>query len=110
VVEKYLQLARDATVAGESIKAENYFQHAEHYYRVQTANSGGNDNDQATRSEDSTPNGAQTGAGNGAEVAAKGNGAADATEQPIVDDGGKPDGAQGTNGAGKTDGPTQDAG
>ena len=38
VVEKYLALARDATTAGDRITAESYFQHAEHYYRVMTAN------------------------------------------------------------------------
>src|SRR6266550_9014010 len=32
--EKYLQLARDAQSSGDPIAAENYYQHAEHYYRV----------------------------------------------------------------------------
>ena len=40
VVEKYLALARDANSAGDRITAESYFQHAEHYYRVMTANGG----------------------------------------------------------------------
>ena len=43
VVEKYLALARDATSAGDRITAESYFQHAEHYYRVMTANGGPED-------------------------------------------------------------------
>ncbi len=34
VYEKYLQLARDANVAGDRIAAENMYQHAEHYYRL----------------------------------------------------------------------------
>ncbi len=38
VMEKYLALARDATTAGDRITAEGYFQHADHYYRVMTAN------------------------------------------------------------------------
>ena len=38
VLEKYLALARDATAAGDRIAAENYFQHAEHYYRILSAN------------------------------------------------------------------------
>lgn len=38
VLEKYLALARDATSAGDRIAAENYFQHAEHYYRILSAN------------------------------------------------------------------------
>src|SRR5438552_16194208 len=34
VAEKYLQLARDAQSSGDPVSAENYFQHAEHYYRL----------------------------------------------------------------------------
>jgi hypothetical protein len=34
VHEKYLQLARDAASSGDRIMAENYLQHAEHYYRI----------------------------------------------------------------------------
>ncbi len=34
VLEKYLGLARDASSQGDRIAAENYFQHAEHYFRV----------------------------------------------------------------------------
>jgi hypothetical protein len=37
VYEKYLQLARDANSAGDRVMAENYLQHAEHYYRVMSA-------------------------------------------------------------------------
>lgn len=43
VVEKYLALARDATLTDDRVTAENYFQHAEHYYRVMTANGGGSE-------------------------------------------------------------------
>ncbi len=35
--EKYLQLGRDATSAGDRVMAEGYFQHAEHYFRVVNA-------------------------------------------------------------------------
>ena len=38
VLEKYLALARDAQAAGDRIAAENYFQHAEHYFRIINAN------------------------------------------------------------------------
>ena len=38
VIEKYQALARDALSAGDRIGAENFFQHAEHYYRVVAAN------------------------------------------------------------------------
>jgi Domain of unknown function (DUF4167) len=34
VAEKYLQLARDAHGSGDPIAAENYYQHAEHYFRL----------------------------------------------------------------------------
>ena len=34
VYDKYVALARDAASAGDRIKAENYLQHAEHYFRV----------------------------------------------------------------------------
>lgn len=34
VLEKYLTLARDAASQGDRIAAENYYQHAEHYFRV----------------------------------------------------------------------------
>lgn len=34
VFERYQQLARDATSSGDRVLAENYLQHAEHYFRV----------------------------------------------------------------------------
>jgi hypothetical protein len=34
VAEKYLQLARDARSSGDPVAAENYYQHAEHYFRL----------------------------------------------------------------------------
>lgn len=37
VYEKYLQLARDANAFGDRVMAENYLQHAEHYYRIMAA-------------------------------------------------------------------------
>ena len=40
VMEKYLALARDASLAGDRVAMENYLQHAEHYYR--TINADGN--------------------------------------------------------------------
>ncbi|MBB2159108.1 DUF4167 domain-containing protein [Gluconacetobacter sacchari] len=35
--EKYLQLGRDASGAGDRVMAEAYFQHAEHYFRILNA-------------------------------------------------------------------------
>lgn len=37
IAEKYVQLARDAASSGDPIAAENYLQHAEHYYRIVAA-------------------------------------------------------------------------
>src|SRR5688500_14589467 len=34
VAEKYVQLARDARSSGDPVAAENYHQHAEHYFRL----------------------------------------------------------------------------
>ena len=38
IAEKYMQLGRDAQSSGDSVAAENYYQHAEHYYRMWAAN------------------------------------------------------------------------
>jgi uncharacterized protein DUF4167 len=32
--ERYLALAREATLHGDTVEAENFYQHAEHYRRV----------------------------------------------------------------------------
>lgn len=37
IYDRYQQLARDATSTGDRIAAENYLQHAEHYYRLMVA-------------------------------------------------------------------------
>ncbi|MDE2444580.1 MAG: DUF4167 domain-containing protein [Alphaproteobacteria bacterium] len=37
IAEKYMQLGRDAQSSGDNVAAENYYQHAEHYYRVWAA-------------------------------------------------------------------------
>jgi hypothetical protein len=42
VLEKYLALARDASAAGDRISAENFLQHAEHYYRLINVHNDGN--------------------------------------------------------------------
>jgi hypothetical protein len=38
VFERYVALAREAALAGDRVAAENYYQHAEHYFRVMNAN------------------------------------------------------------------------
>jgi hypothetical protein len=37
IFERYCQLARDANSSGDRVAAENYLQHAEHYYRIMLA-------------------------------------------------------------------------
>ena len=46
VFERYLALAREAQTSGDRIAAENFFQHAEHYFRVMNANGEGFQNQQ----------------------------------------------------------------
>src|SRR6202023_3047244 len=41
VFERYVALAREAAASGDRIAAENLYQHAEHYFRVITANGEG---------------------------------------------------------------------
>jgi hypothetical protein len=38
VFERYVALAREAAASGDRIAAENFYQHAEHYFRVMNAN------------------------------------------------------------------------
>ena len=42
IYEKYQALARDANAVGDRVGAENYLQHAEHYYRILVANQAAN--------------------------------------------------------------------
>ena len=37
VFERYLSLAREAQSSGDRVAAENFYQHAEHYFRVMNA-------------------------------------------------------------------------
>lgn len=46
LMDKYLALARDASSQGDRVLAENYFQHADHYYRVLNARFEGQQNQQ----------------------------------------------------------------
>jgi len=32
--ERYMALAREAALSGDAVEMENYYQHAEHYFRV----------------------------------------------------------------------------
>ncbi len=53
IAEKYLQLARDARSSGDPVAAENYYQHAEHYFRlIAAAQEQFRQNQQQPRGED----------------------------------------------------------
>ncbi len=79
VMEKYLALARDASLAGDRIAMENYLQHAEHYYRTINSNGdanrprppmrsdgqGGGDGGQGGNSQGGNNQGGNTQGGNG---------------------------------------------
>lgn len=62
VVEKYLQLARDASSAGDRVTAESYLQYAEHYYRVMSANTGQDSRNGAANGAENGANGSGNGA------------------------------------------------
>lgn len=75
VAEKYLALARDALTSGDRIAAENYFQHAEHYFRV--GNPKSNSDNARHQVSGNSSNGSQPGhgpAGNGSIPAVDGGG------------------------------------
>lgn len=97
VYEKYLAMARDATASGDRIMAENFMQHAEHYFRIINADNDGENRAKAAAQRAEGPRDKQDsgdsesteavvetvgeGSGNGAatsEVAGEG-------EQPVVE-------------------------
>jgi Domain of unknown function (DUF4167) len=49
VFERYVALAREAATSGDRIAAENFYQHAEHYFRIMNANGDGHGNPNAPR-------------------------------------------------------------
>jgi len=64
VYEKYLQLARDANTSGDRVMAENYLQHAEHYYRILAAQAQQQQQYQQQREQQYQNNGNGNGNGN----------------------------------------------
>ena len=42
IFERYVALAREAATSGDRIAAENFYQHAEHYFRIANASREGN--------------------------------------------------------------------
>ena len=64
VYEKYLQMARDANSSGDRVMAENYLQHAEHYFRIMSAAQAQQQQQQGQHNGNGRPNGG----GNGSDV------------------------------------------
>jgi Domain of unknown function (DUF4167) len=52
IFERYLALAREATVCGDRIGGENFYQHAEHYFRINNARREGNQTPRPTTPAD----------------------------------------------------------
>ena len=84
VHEKYLQLARDASASGDRVTAENYHQHAEHYYRIILQINEQQAQEQRNRPQHQMggPNGNGAGTGNG-----HGGDGADDEDEEYEDDG-----------------------
>jgi hypothetical protein len=59
IYEKYLQLARDSNSQGDRVMAENYLQHAEHYYRMIMAAQAANPQPQPVQHNPNNPNAPQ---------------------------------------------------
>jgi hypothetical protein len=112
VYEKYLAMARDATASGDRITAENFLQHAEHYFRIINADGEGDSRGRgAAQKAEQQRNGQATAEGDGEAAEAvvekvvtpAGNGAdsgeaAGEGEQPVVEfpngEGGQPEGEE----------------
>jgi hypothetical protein len=109
IAEKYMQLARDAQSSGDRVQAENYLQHAEHYYRIVSAAQaqmpqpqqvyrsdadsdadGDEEDDRNMGQGGSYPmfrNDQQSFGGNEPQPYVNGNGQARSAEQPMIEDG-----------------------
>jgi hypothetical protein len=76
IAEKYVQLARDASSSGDRVAAENYMQHAEHYYRILAAAQAQMPQPQPVMRSDDDGDGDEDGDGDGYETGANGLGQA----------------------------------
>lgn len=103
VFEKYQTLARDAQSSGDRIASENFYQHAEHYYRIMNADGDNGRQDQQRGRR----------RGNGDDRQAENQSEADGNTAEAAEDQ-RPEaaGVQAENGNGKdrSPGPKQDAG
>jgi hypothetical protein len=62
VFERYVALAREAQASGDRVAAENFYQHAEHYFRIMNAQGEGQSHGQP---RPSTPADVEMGGGEG---------------------------------------------
>ena len=60
VAEKYTSLARDALSNGDTVMAENYYQHAEHYNRIVAAAQSQHNANRAEENQNPSADGSQT--------------------------------------------------
>ncbi|HUI34381.1 MAG TPA: DUF4167 domain-containing protein [Stellaceae bacterium] len=74
VYERYLGLAREAQSAGDRIAAENFFQHAEHYFRVMNAQGEGFQHQQRQQHQQMSPDGDMMANGEGEQPDEQGHG------------------------------------
>ncbi len=74
IYEKYQQLARDSSSAGDRVSAETLLQHADHYYRIHSANSANAPSPASPNPANPATNGAERGANSGEGNAAEANG------------------------------------
>ena len=81
VHEKYLTMARDAASVDDRIAAENYLQHAEHYFRIINVD---NDGDGRGRGDGQRANRPQPDGKPAGDGEAAGNGEADSEETTVV--------------------------
>jgi len=90
VVDKYQTLAREASTAGDPVRAENYYQHAEHYYRVLSANAAAQEKQQRDNRNNDRNNGAdQQNGANGAQGNGPNGNAATAEEASVTETNGE---------------------
>ncbi|HEX7005566.1 MAG TPA: DUF4167 domain-containing protein [Alphaproteobacteria bacterium] len=73
VMEKYLAMARDAAASGDRIAAENYYQHAEHYFRTLNASGGNGSGDRHHHHHMHTPSDPTAGDDDGGDEEMSGN-------------------------------------
>lgn len=88
VLEKYLTLARDASLQGDRVAAENFYQHAEHYFRVINAQ---NQNNGRPRQQMPTPAEDQSMGAEGEEDGGGENQARQQAQAPVPGEGEQPD-------------------